>query len=356
MKKRYLAALTLIAFSGISMLLFKESERAFFPAYRNISKTWIFVLSNLMSFSRVAIWDIAALALALSFIISLILVIVKRKNVLSYFSYVTLIAAVLIFLAVDGWMLNHYAPKLKDELSLNVREYSFDELYETTKHYFDEAAKYAVEMERDAEGHVVQSDFYELASIAGSSYEQLEEAYPIFKGSNKPVKKLSLIGEYLMYNGIVGMFMPITGEAGVPASVPIVPMPFTMAHEAGHRLGLAAEQEANFAAFLACISNKDVRFIYSGYYNAFSYCFSALYRSDPDKARELYNSESERGYELIRLDRLDTSKVYASYESPLQEVSDQINDTYLKTFSQEEGIRSYGLVTDYLIAWYLEKR
>ena len=123
MKKRYLAALILIAFSGISMLLFKEFQGAFFPAYRNISKTWILILSDLMSFSRVAIWDITALALALSFIISLILVIVKRKNVLSYFSYVALIAAVLIFLAVDGWMLNHYAPKLKDELSLTVREY-----------------------------------------------------------------------------------------------------------------------------------------------------------------------------------------------------------------------------------------
>ena len=36
------------------------------------------------------------------------------------------------------------------------------------------------------------------------------------------------------------------------------------------------------------------------------------------------------------------------------EISDRINDTYLKTFGEEEGIRSYGLVTDYLIAWYLK--
>ena len=35
-------------------------------------------------------------------------------------------------MAVFGWMLNHYAPELSEELSLDVREYSFDELYETT--------------------------------------------------------------------------------------------------------------------------------------------------------------------------------------------------------------------------------
>lgn len=41
------------------------------------------------------------------------------------------------------------------------------------------------------------------------------------------------------------------------------------------------------------------------------------------------------------------------YDSPLQEVSDRINDTYLKTFDVENGIASYGEVVDYLIAWYL---
>ena len=56
---------------------------------------------------------------------------------------------------------------------------------------------------------------------------------------------------------------------------------------------------------------------------------------------------------MLFLDRSDTRSVYDSYDSPLQEVSDHINDTYLKTFSEESGIQSYGEVTDDLIAWYL---
>ena len=128
-----------------------------------------------------------------------------------------------------------------------------------------------------------------------------------------------------------------------------------MAHEAGHRLGLAGEEEANFAAFLSCVSNEDIRLIYSGYYSAFSYCFSSLYKNDPQKAIELYNKYDDLGMELLKTDRRDTSEIYRQYESQLQDISDQINDTYLKTFSEADGILSYGKVTEYLLSYYFSK-
>ena len=69
---------------------------------------------------------------------------------------------------------------------------------------------------------------------------------------------------------------------------------------------------------------------------------------------ELYHKyDEDTGVILLKTDRQDTSAVYRRYDSPLKEVSDQINDTYLKTFDEENGIQSYGMVTDYLIAWYL---
>ena len=356
MKRRYIIAVILLAIDALAMFLFQRFPDFFFPVYRDLSKAWISLLSQIYSFTRVAVWDIAALLLAIITIVSLVIVIIKKKRFFGWLSHVLLAVSILVSIAVLGWMLDHYAPKLSEELSLNVKEYSYEELYESTEYYFDQAAQYAAKIQRDENGHALKQDFYEMAGLAGASYQKLAEEYPIFKGSDKPVKKLSVIGEYLMYNGIVGMFMPISGEAGVPGSVPVVPLAFTMAHEAGHRLGLAAEEEANFAAFLACVNSEDVRFIYSGYYNAFSYCFSALYRMDSEEAIELYKSKEELGYQLVKLDRSDTSAVYQKYDSPLQEVSDKVNDTYLKTFSQKEGIRSYGIVTDYLIAWHLEAR
>jgi hypothetical protein len=167
------------------------------------------------------------------------------------------------------------------------------------------------------------------------------------------VKRFSLIGEYLLYNGIIGMFMPVTGEASVPRNVPVIPLPFTMCHEAAHRLGIASEQEANFCAFLACMNSDDMYFRYSGAYSAFGYCWNALVSADPDRAKALYETyKMQKGVALVFMDRQDTRAAYDKYDSPLQEVSDNINDTYLKTFSHESGIRSYGEVTDYLIAWH----
>ena len=350
--KKFILGIILLIIDGAAMFLFKRFPSFFFPSYRNFSKAWISFLSSLSKHFPFAFWDIAMVIAILSLLITFIISL-KNHFFLRWFSTVFLIASALVFVVICGWMLNHYAPQLNEDLSLEVREYSKEELYESCEHYLLKAAEYSSKIDRDNEGHAIRGDFYEIAKIAGSSYEKLSEIYPIFRGSDVRVKRLSVVGEYLMYNGIVGIFMPVTGEAGVPYTVPTVPLPFTMAHEAGHRLGLAGEEEANFAAFLACVYSDDIRFVYSGYYNAFSYTFSSLYKIDQEKAMELYHKyDEDRNVTLVKLDRQDTAAVYKKYESPLKEVSDQINDTYLKTFDEKEGIQSYGMVSDYLIAWY----
>ena len=350
--KKILFALFLFLIDGISMFLFHRYPDLFFPYYRDFSKGWIAFLSSLSSGLPFAIWDISALFLLLAAIISLLHVLLKRKSFLKWLSNVFLTVSILCFAAVMGWMLNHYGPDLREELSMETRTYTVEELYEACDYYLLQAKEYALMMSRDEQGHLLPMDFDDLAVQCGSAYLSLSEEYPIFKGSTARVKKLSLVGEYLMYNGIIGMFMPITGEAGIPEHVPDAVKAFTMAHEAGHRLGLAGEEEANYAAFLACIHNEDIHLIYSGYYSAFSYCFSSLYRNDSEMAMELYEKYDDPGIELLKLDRKDTSKIHRNYESKLQDISDQINDTYLKTFSQQDGILSYGKVTEYLIAYY----
>ena len=279
----------------------------------------------------------------------------KKKRFLKWVCSIFLIVSVLCFVAVFGWMLNHYAPDLSTYIDLDVKEYSIEQLNDACEYYLLKAGELSVKMDRDEEYHLKDYDVYETGELAGKAYKNIEEKYPIFKGSDVRVKSFSLIGDYLLYNDIVGMFMPLDGESSVCAHSASVQLPYYMCHEAAHRLGLASEQEANFAAFMACINNEDRRFLYSGYYMAFSYCFSSLYRTDPEKALALYEKYSEnRGVLLVRYDRSDAAEVYKKYESKLSEVSDHINDTYLKTFSEEDGIQSYGKVTDYLIAYYLD--
>ena len=339
------------------MFLFSRFSGVFFPVYRSISKKWIGLLSLISSVLKIAIWDIGLILLIVLFIVMTIRTIKEKKPFMQWLSAVVLTVSLLMAVAVNGWMLNHYAPSLASELSLKIEKYDVNQLYEACGYYLQKAGEYAVLIERDENGDAVKPDFYETAEKAGRSYAALADKYPVFSGSVKPVKKLSVIGVYLMYNGIDGMFMPLTGEAGVPGKVPAVPLGFVMCHEAAHRLGIASEQEANFAAFIACVSNDDDYFRYSGYYEAFAYTFNSLYKADSEKAAKLYEDHADdKGVQLLRQDRRYNRDYYRKYDSPLQDISDEINDRYLKTFSQESGIQSYGEVTEYLIACYMRDR
>ena len=39
------------------------------------------------------------------------------------------------------------------------------------------------------------------------------------------------------------------------------------------------------------------------------------------------------------------------FETPLADLSEKINDSYLKANREEEGVKSYGGVVDLLLAW-----
>jgi len=251
-------------------------------------------------------------------------------------------------------MNNHYAPSLADEINLSLYEYSSDELKNALSYYLKQAIYYSNQIERDNNNNPIEYDFNEIAIIAGSSYQKLANDYSIFKGSNQRVKKISILGNYLLYNGIVGMYMPLTCESGIPNNVYNIEKPFVMAHEASHRLAIASEEDSNFAAFLACINNDDIRFIYSGYYYAFVYCYSSLSKYNKEEAIKLVNSYQELdNYDLFISDYNNSIDHYNQYKSKLEDISNKINDNYLKLFDQE-GTISYGKVCDDLVCYYLE--
>ena len=168
--KKIVTAVLLFGIDGLMMFLFQKFPSLFFPAYRAFSKKWIAFLSSLSGGLKIAVWDIGALVLAVLAVVSLIHVLVKRKSFFKWFQNVVLLVSLLAFVAVQGWMLNHYAPKLSEDLNLEVKEYSIDELYACSEYYMLKAAEYADKIERK-DGVAICQDFYEMAKIAGASYE-----------------------------------------------------------------------------------------------------------------------------------------------------------------------------------------
>ena len=107
------------------------------------------------------------------------------------------------------------------------------------------------------------------------------------------MKKL-LVPDLFNYTGTTGIFVPFTGESCVNPDTYAASLPFTMCHELAHRLTIAAEDEANFAAFLGLHRPRGrglplLRLVLP----AFVYCYNALYEADQAAATEIWDTMSE---------------------------------------------------------------
>lgn len=160
--------------------------------------------------------------------------------------------------------------------------------------------------------------------------------------------KIILNSKLLSYTNITGIYSPFTGEANINTNQPSTSIPFTILHEMAHQRGYANESEANFLAYLACINNKDIYVKYSGYFMALKYTASALSKVDYESFKDL----TENIDDDVLKDLRDYSKFWEKYEGKTSQVSDNMNNVYLKSNKVKEGTKSYGKVVDLLLLYY----
>ncbi len=324
-----------------------DSLFAFYPQFSRWILAKIGAITGPFPF---AVWEVLALILILWAIYTLVRVIRRHIGLISWLAGILLGCSIGVFLFVGLWGLNHYGPSIYTYLDLEVGTYRVDQLEEATGYYAQTASQLADQVQRDEQGIVRFSDFSVLAGQATKGYEMLAQEYDCFTGKLSKPKKLA--SWYLFSHfGTTGIFIPFTAESCVNPDTFVASIPYTMCHELAHRQAVAAEDEANFCAFLACAENPSLEFRYSGYYSAFIYCYNALHKVDPDAADAVWAEISDN----LKADCQAANAHYAQYEGKVQEAAQKVNDTYLKAFSQTEGVQSYGQVADLLIAWYLEK-
>jgi hypothetical protein len=245
------------------------------------------------------------------------------------------------------------APPLSDTLGLDASPRARQDLFDTAEALLDKVNEYARLVGRGTDQVSDFGDFSLLAEKAGDGYTDLAGIYPFYESGSGLLSAPKAVTDWplMSYAGISGIYIPFTGEANVNPSTPQACLPFTLAHEVAHRLGVAPEDEANFSAFLSCISNPDKAYVYSGYYEGFLYCYNAVALVDREEQAKLWNGLSE----YAMADIFDMIEYNRTYEGPIEEAGTRINDAYLKTMMQEEGVQSYGKVTDLIIAWYMEQ-
>jgi hypothetical protein len=148
------------------------------------------------------------------------------------------------------------------------------------------------------------------------------------------------------YLGITGIFFPWTGEPNVNTDVPDPDIPFAVSHEMAHARGFAREDEAGYVGYLACRFHPDRDFRYSGVLSASIYALNALGGADRAAHREL----ADRRSTAVRRDLRALQEWSDRYSGRISRASRSVNNAYLRSQGQPEGVRSYGRMVDLLVA------
>lgn len=303
------------------------------------------------------LWQLLAVALGVLLLCSVVLMIVLKWNVVQWLGWVLAVFSCIYTLHTAVFGLNFYAGPISEDLRLDMSPYTLEELTEATEYYRNEANALAAVMPRKSDGTVSFRTFEELAAMAGEGFETLtyQKHYPIFAGSTVPVKKLGWSDMYVSM-GITGFSFALTGEAAVNPQAPDVSLPFTMCHEMSHRMCIANERDANFAAFLAASVNEDVQFQYSAYFMAYRYCYSALASVNSQSASAAAARVLAGVSEILQRDLTAYNTFFQSKRSAAAaKVADTANDAYLKASGESAGLASYGQVCDLLVAWHIQE-
>lgn len=272
-----------------------------------------------------------------------------RKEILfKFLSRAMIITGIVYFSFVAVWGLNYQRLPFAEISGLDVKPSSVDELAKACE-YIIEKTNSLRDMvdEGSSRTMTVPGGYMEVLNRAAIGYENLSKTYPELSGSyGKP--KAFFLSLFMSYSGISGMYFPFTGEANVNVDVPMSILPSTVCHEMAHQRGFAREDEANFIGYLACKAHPDADFQYSGYLLALTYSMNTLYYYDIERYNELRKQYSPG---VVR-DLQENYLFWQQYEGLVQEISEKMNDAYLKANMQDDGIHSYGRMVDLLIAEY----
>ncbi|MEW6735831.1 MAG: DUF3810 domain-containing protein [Acidobacteriota bacterium] len=259
------------------------------------------------------------------------------------------VAGVIAILFLLLWGLNYERQPLLENLRLARREASADELEAICRAVISETNRSYEEANAGAKTDPSQLSlsWVELDSTIESAYQREPLLGSAAKGGFGPPKPV-YFSQIMSRLGIAGIYVPFTGEPNFNAELPGCEIPYTIAHEKAHQRGFALEDEANFIAFLVCIKSTDPYARYSGYLMAATQLLRALNLAAPDRYQSVFATLGVGP----RADLKAIREFWTRYEGRLSQVSETINNTYLKANRIESGVENYSEAVALILSYY----
>ena len=202
--------------------------------------------------------------------------------------------------------------------------------------YFVQDYNYCIQtLGIDEKGEIIMPYSREdLALKVRLEFNKLNDDY--FSKTVAHPKELMTSGLYTTV-GIVGMYYGAFGEANYSSYCTNAELPFTMAHELCHSIGVLREDDAQFVAFYVLSTSDDPLLRYAAYHETFNSILSITTMTGVD------TDYAEVGSLICSEIRANYKYIYNHWKGKmfLADLGDKINDWYLKTFSQEKGTVSY---------------
>jgi hypothetical protein len=245
------------------------------------------------------------------------------------------------------WGLNYDRQGIASQLNLEVRPINKKDLSELADVLQERLCVYGDKV--DSLRRLKLDNNRVLFNEGIAAYDNVKPRFP-FLDYSQPSVKASLLTPFGHLFGFTGYYNPFTAEAQLKTSVPVFVKPFVVCHEIAHQLGYAKENEANFAGFLAATSSNDPEFVYSAYFDMYTYTMSDLLFINPGKALLMRKS----AHPQVKKDRLAYRQYLLNTRNPVEPFMSNLYDNYLKLNNQPEGKLTYDEVVQWLIA-YMKK-
>ena len=312
-------------------------------------------LCALTSLSVMELLYVLAGAAALAYVVGSVIAVVKARGRRGRRAYGALLLAADVCLTVYAlfclmWGVNYWTDSFQDRSGITAQPVAAEDLEAVTAYFAQQLAAAADSMPRDENGvYAVPKE--QILAESRLVYGGVTELFPFLDFRDTGVKAVRC-SRFMSIMGFTGVYFACIGESNVNVDSPACLLPSTVAHELAHQRGIAWEQECNFLGVLASVTSGMPDYVYSGWLLGFIHLGNALYETDPEAYWAIRNALPE----TVSADLRDNNAYWDQFrDNVVEKVSDTVYDAALKSYGDTNGMKSYSMVVELLVAYYKDR-
>ena len=312
-------------------------------------------LCALTSLSVMELLYVLAGAAALVYVVGSVIAVVKARGRRGRRAYGAVLLAADVCLTVYAlfclmWGVNYWTDSFQDRSGITAQPVAAEDLEAVTAYFAQQLADTADSVPRDENGvYAVPKE--QILSESTAVYGGVTELFPFLDFRDTGVKAVRC-SRFMSIMGFTGVYFACIGESNVNVDSPACLLPSTVAHELAHQRGIAWEQECNFLGVLASVTSGMPDYVYSGWLLGFIHLGNALYETDPDAYWAIRNALPE----TVSADLRDNNAYWDQFrDNVVEKVSDTVYDAALKSYGDANGMKSYSMVVELLVAYYKDR-